>query len=217
MARAQGRNRKVFLRGQSHFALFFSPAWNAFFVENYHFGRPKTNFSGFQKWQTNKQRKKVLSSFCNFSTFYFPFFTVPFTVFLLFFSIFNPFPFFLASFFPVGQQKFPGQKSRGHFAPCSPPPVTPLPVLHPWLYQTSDLDLIKVSIICQECKNDVDRVFNISPCLLNLIEFSFFSHLPDIGHKNCTSKICIHTITNENNRKYTPEVSGTLFSTQNLL
>ena len=42
-------------------------------------------------------------------------YTFPFTIFLLFFSIF---PFFLASLFPVGQQKFPGEKaSRGHSAP----------------------------------------------------------------------------------------------------
>ena len=45
--------------------------------------------------------------------FHLPFSTFPFTIFLLFFSIFTPFPFFLASFFPVGQQKFPGLKSLG--------------------------------------------------------------------------------------------------------
>ena len=63
-------------------------------------------------WKVRRQKKKkVLSSFCNFSTF-------PFT-------IFTPFPFFLASFFPLGQQKFLGQKSLGgtlHPAPPPPPP-----------------------------------------------------------------------------------------------
>ena len=65
--------------------------------------------SGNQK----KRKKKVLSSFKNFSL-------LPFSIFLLFFP---PFQFFPCHFFPIGQQKFPGQKSRG--ALCTPP-VTPL-------------------------------------------------------------------------------------------
>ena len=53
-------------------------------------------------------KKKVLSSFCNFSTF-------PFTIFLLF-SVFTLFS--LPLFFPVGQQKFPrSEVSGGHSAP----------------------------------------------------------------------------------------------------
>ena len=84
-----------FLRGQSNFSWFF-PCVKCFFpVENFHFGRPKTNFSGFEKWERKKKKKKkrVLSSFCNFSTF-------PFTIFLLFFSIFHTFSFFPCLFFP---------------------------------------------------------------------------------------------------------------------
>ena len=52
---------------------------------------------------------------------------LPFYNFLLFFSIFTPFPFFLASFFPIDKQKFPGQKSLWDtLPPAPPPPVTPL-------------------------------------------------------------------------------------------
>ena len=73
-----------------------------FLVENFHFGRPKSNFSGFEKWKAKKKKKKkkVLSSFCNFSTFHFQFSTFPFTIFLLFFSISTPFPFFPCLLFP---------------------------------------------------------------------------------------------------------------------
>ena len=99
----QGRKRNIFQRGQSHFScFFFVPGVRCFFpVENFHSGRPKTNFSGFekgkeknktkqnkQKTKTNKQtnkQKKVLSSFCNFSSFHFKFscFSVSFTLFSL--------------------------------------------------------------------------------------------------------------------------------------
>ena len=83
----QGHNRKIFLRGQSHFP-DFCPGMKCFFpVGNFHFGRPKTNFIGFEKWEA---KKKVLFSFVS-SIFNFP----PFTLFLLFFSIFIPFPFSL--------------------------------------------------------------------------------------------------------------------------
>ena len=127
----QGRNRKIFLRGQSHFPDFF-PTWNVFLpVGNFHFGRPKTNFSGFEKWKERggEKKKKKKKSSPHFVTF--PSSTFLFTIFLLFFSIFTPFPFFLASFFPVGQQKFPGHKSWGILQP--PPPLRhwlmPLPTL----------------------------------------------------------------------------------------
>ena len=71
-----------------------------FLVEDSHFGRPKTNFSCFGKWkakrQTNKQRQKtkVLSSFCNFSSYFqfstFPFFDFPFLHFPSFPSLSFP-------------------------------------------------------------------------------------------------------------------------------
>ena len=56
-----------------------------------------------------------------------------FTIFVLFFSIFTPLPIFLASFFLIHQQKFPGQKSLGGgtLPPC-PPPVTSLPASTFW-------------------------------------------------------------------------------------
>ena len=125
----QGCNRKIFLRGKSHFPDFFFFRREMLFpVEN----SPKTKFSAsFRKVKT----KKVLSSFSNF--YLLPFsissiFNLSFYNFLLFFSIpppFSIFPFFPCLFFPVGQQKFLGQKSLGgHSAPCPlpPPPVTPL-------------------------------------------------------------------------------------------
>ena len=59
----QGRNRHVFLRGQSHFSWFF-PGVKCFFpVENSHFGRPKTNFCCFQKWKAKKKKKKKLKKY----------------------------------------------------------------------------------------------------------------------------------------------------------
>ena len=61
-------------------------------------------------------KKKVLSSFCNFSPFHFQFSTFPFLIFFFF----SNFPFFLASLFPVGQQKFPGEKCQGALCPPSP-------------------------------------------------------------------------------------------------
>ena len=100
-----------------------------FTVETFNFGRLKTNFSGFWKVKSKKKqnktknkkqktkeqnktkkqnkKEKILSSFFNFSSFHFQFFhpLFPFPSFLL------QFPFFLASLFSVGQQKFPGQKS----------------------------------------------------------------------------------------------------------
>ena len=92
----------------------FFPGVKCFFpVENSHFGRPKTNFRRFQKWKA-KKKKRSSPLFLTFSCFHFQFST--------FSSQFSPlFPFFLASFFPIRQQKFPGQKSLGgHSAPLPP-------------------------------------------------------------------------------------------------
>ena len=65
-----------------------------------------------------KTKTKVFSSFCrpNFppSILNFPpSFFLPFYNFPSFLPLFPLFPFFRASFYPVGQQRFPGQKSRG--------------------------------------------------------------------------------------------------------
>ena len=68
--------------------------------------------------------KKALFIFGTFLSFHFQFPPSLLQFFLLFFSIPPPFHFFLASFplfFPVGEQKFPGQKSGGaHSAPSAP-------------------------------------------------------------------------------------------------
>ena len=103
-----GRKRNVFQRWQSHFSWFF-----------WFFSRREMLFSRwFRKVKKKKKKKKKKSSSflsscsCNFSSFHFLFSTFPFSIFLLFCSIFSV---FLASFFKVGlgHQKFPGQKSQG--------------------------------------------------------------------------------------------------------
>ena len=112
MHHVQGRNRKIFLRGQVIFPDFF-PGVKCFFpvenfhfgrpVENFHFGRPKTNFSHSVTFPPS------ISNFC------LPFFNFP--------SFFTPFPFFfLASFLLVGQQKFP----VGSLGALCPPACSPL-------------------------------------------------------------------------------------------
>ena len=118
---------KIF-RGSKVIFLIFFPGVNCFFpVETSHFGRLKTNFSGFWKVKRKKKKKKKKKS----PLFIFQLFLLPFSIFHLPFSFFFflQFPFFLASLFPVGQQKFPGQKCRG--ALCLPAcyataPHTPL-------------------------------------------------------------------------------------------
>ena len=118
----QGRNRKIFLRGQSHFPdfLFFLGVKCFFFVqvENFNFGRPKTNFSRFEKWKGQK-KKKVLSSFWNFSLLPFSIFTFPFTIFLLCFSISPLLHFSLASFLPGRSAEISrSEVSGGILPPC---------------------------------------------------------------------------------------------------
>ena len=83
----------------------------------FRFGRPPNKFQWFQKWQA-KKKSKVLLIFILFP-FNFNFSSFPFTIFLLFFSIFSlPLFFFLAK---ICQWKV----SRGHCAPC-PLPVMPM-------------------------------------------------------------------------------------------
>ena len=112
-----------FWGGKVIFPEFFSRRGMLFPVENSHFGRSKTKFRRFQKWKAKKKKSSHL--FYNFSYFNFPPSLLQFSFFS---SQFSPlFPFFLASFFPIRQQKFPGQKSLGGtLPPCPPPPVTPL-------------------------------------------------------------------------------------------
>ena len=49
----------IFFRGGKVIFPDFFPSMKCFFlVENFHFGRPKTNFSGFEKWKAKKKKKK---------------------------------------------------------------------------------------------------------------------------------------------------------------
>ena len=121
----RGVRRISFKWGKVSFPDFF-PGVQCFFpVENSHFGTPKTNFSGLK---SEKQKKKEGPP-PHFSTcpsiFNFP----PFLSFFIFLLFCSSFPFFLASLFPVGQHKFPGQKYQG--GTLSPaPPVMPLITMH---------------------------------------------------------------------------------------
>ena len=129
---SQGRNRKILLRGQSHFSLFFPDVKCFFPVENFHFGWPKTNFS--EKWkakqtkqniktkkkQTNKQtnknktKKKSSPHFVTFplSIFNFPPSLLQFSFFSSQFSHLFP---FLLDFFPRSEV------SGGTLPPCPSP------------------------------------------------------------------------------------------------
>ena len=89
----QGHNKKIFWGGKVIFPDFFPKCF--FPVENFHFGRPKTNFSGFEKWKEKERRKKKKRPSPHFVTFPPSIFYLPFT-----FSIFTPFPFFPCLFFP---------------------------------------------------------------------------------------------------------------------
>ena len=91
-------------------------------VENSRFGRPKTNFRLFQKSFFFEKKKKKKGSSPLFITFltYISNFPPSLLQFSFFPSQFSPlFPFFLASFFPIRQQKFPGQS----LGALSPPPA----------------------------------------------------------------------------------------------
>ena len=107
---------------KTFFLLFFLRTKCLFPVENFLFGRPKTNFRGFEKWQ----KSDVLSSFCNFASFIFNF---PPSLFQ--FSFFSS-PFSLTSpFFPC--LSFPGRSAEiswsevsgggGALFPWPPPPL----------------------------------------------------------------------------------------------
>ena len=97
----RGVTGKCFWGGNVIFSDFF-PGVKCFFpVENFHFGRPKPNFSGFD-FQVS---------------------TFPFTIFLLFFSIFTPFPFFPCLVFSGRSAEISrSEVSRGHSAPLPPSP-----------------------------------------------------------------------------------------------
>ena len=122
-AQTQGRKRKIFHRGQSNFSWFFPGVKCLFPVENSHFGRSKTNFSGFEKWKKRKRKGPLLifltipPSIFNFppSLFRFSFFSAPFS--LIFLQCLS-FPGRSEEIFPV--------RSLWGTLPPPPPPVTPL-------------------------------------------------------------------------------------------
>ena len=84
-----------------------------------------------QKTQPNPPPKKRSSHFVTFPPSIISVFHLPFIDFLLFFL---HFPFFPASLFPVDQQKFPSQKSRGDSA-CPPPSCYATVASFLWLHQ----------------------------------------------------------------------------------
>ena len=128
----QGHNRHIFLRGQSHFSWFFSRHEMLFLGRKFPFGRPKTNFRHFQKWKAKKKKRSstIFKLYLVLFLLPFSFSTFHISIFLLSsqYSQYLPlFPFFLVSFFPIHQQKFPGQKSLGGHSSPFPQPVMPLP------------------------------------------------------------------------------------------
>ena len=109
----QGRNRKIFLRGQSHFSwLFLIFSWREMLFP----GRKISILVDPEQilvcLKSEKQKKSP--HFVTFPSFHFQFSTFLFTSFILFFSICPLFSLLsLCLFLPVGQQKFPSQKSWG--------------------------------------------------------------------------------------------------------
>ena len=167
----------IYSEGASHFSWFFPRHEMLHPVKNFHFGRPKTIFYGFEKWKEKKKKKKkkkkVLYSFVTFplSIFNFPPSLLHF--FLLLFSIF---PFFLASFFPVVQQKFPDQKSRGALCPLAPPPPPPVTPLHQALVQRSkcggsiaDFILTGIRLVRQELYHKVSYLYSFKANWLHTV------------------------------------------------
>ena len=103
------------------------------------------------------------------------------TIFHLFYSIFTPFPFFLASFFPIRQQKFPGQKSLGgHSAPLPPPP--------PACYAT--VSSPATSVRSEKLKSGWQELFltHVMPTQSERIHYQNVMKLPQISHKNLSFK-----------------------------
>ena len=65
--------RGIFFRGDKVIFPDFFPGEKCFFpVENSHFGRPKANFSGFQKWNVDFPSLKLHFAFFFFQYLFFP-------------------------------------------------------------------------------------------------------------------------------------------------
>ena len=118
----RGVTGTVFWGGKVIIPNFF-PGVKCFFpVENFHFGRPKTN----KKTKQKQKQKRSSPHFGTSASFHFQFSTFPFTIFLLFFSIFPPFPFFPCLFLPGRSAEISRSEVSGvTLSPCHTP-VTPL-------------------------------------------------------------------------------------------
>ena len=154
----QERNRHIFLRGKVIFPDFF-PGVKCFFpVENSHFDRPKTNFRRYQKWKAKKKKKKRGPHlFLELILLPFPIFTFPFTIFLLFFSIFTPFPFFPCLFFPDTSAKISRSEVSGGTLP-------------PACYAT----VLEAKKGCVPCKKKLLTVLKCDVIKFSFLHFSIF-------------------------------------------
>ena len=149
-------------------------------VENSHFGRPKTNFSGFEKWKVKnkkKKKKKIPPHFVNspfhfqFSTF--PFSTFPFLIFLLFFSIFL----FLASLFIPGRS---AEISRWEMSGAlCPPAVMPLLTLPLSCYSY----IASCSFTCSILSSESFLI------ILSMVCTQYLTHPPTLGFSSFTFKL----------------------------
>ena len=74
-----------------------------------------------RKKERRRRRKKSSPHFGAFPSFHFQFSTFPFTIFLLFFSILPPFPFFPCLFFPGRSAEMSRSEVSGEL--CPPPPT----------------------------------------------------------------------------------------------
>ena len=119
----QGRNGNFSGGGGSHLSRFFPVVILAFSWQEFPFWQTPEKFQWFPKSEKKKKKKK--KKHCSFSFFFllslfkfFLIFLLSLSIFPLFSSTFTIFlPFFIASFFPITCQKFPGGKSLGALCP----------------------------------------------------------------------------------------------------
>ena len=122
-------------------------------MEYFHFGRPnpKHTLVVLKSEKQGGEKKRSSPHFVTFPPSIF-IFHLPFYNFSSLLLNFHPFSLFsLPLFFPVGQQKFSGQKSLGGTLPPAPLPVMPLPMVNE------------------------QHTLSLLPCPLQLILISFFS------------------------------------------
>ena len=127
--------RGIFLRGAKSFFLIFFPARNAFSWSKIPILVDPKQISvvlkSEKKKKKKKERKKEMRSSPNFVTFPPSSFNFPPYLFQVSFCS-SPFSvFYLPCLFPVGQQKFPGEKYQGALCPS---PLAAMPLLMIWLF-----------------------------------------------------------------------------------